>query len=212
MLIGPNFLQWNTRTNAAESIAATAFALGLSAKIDNDIGWHKTLSNVAVNGVEGVDKDISWNLLSSDTDARLLNEAGITTLINKNGYRFWGSRTCDGSGLFHFESATRNAQIIADTIAENMFTFVDDVMIPNNVRDIIETVNAKLREWTRLGFLLGGECWYDKDANTKEKLKEGIIEFDYDFNPVPPIENLRFNQRITDKYFANFNQAVLQQA
>lgn len=212
MLIGPNFLQWNTRTNAAESIAATAFALGLRAKIDNDIGWHKTLSNVAVNGVEGVDKDISWNLLSSDTDARLLNEAGITTLINKNGYRFWGSRTCDGSGLFHFESATRNAQIIADTIAENMFTFVDDVMIPNNVRDIIETVNAKLREWTRLGFLLGGECWYDKDANTKEKLKEGIIEFDYDFNPVPPIENLRFNQRITDKYFANFNQAVLQQA
>lgn len=211
MLIAPNFLKWNASTNTAESVAATAFALGLRPKIDSEQGWHRCISNVAVNGAEGIDKDISWNLLSSDTDAGLLNQAGITTLINKNGYRFWGSRTCASSSLFHFETATRTAQIIAETIADNMFSVVDGVMVPNSARDIIDTTNAKLTEWTRLGFLLGGECWYDDRANTKEKLKDGIIEFDYDFNPVPPMENPRFNQRITDKYFANFNQAVVQQ-
>lgn len=185
MLIAPNFLQWSTSANASQSVAATAFALGLRAKIDSETGWHKSLSNVAVGGAEGIDKDISWNLQSPDTDAGLLNEAGITTLINYNGYRFWGSRTCADDGLFYFEPTTRAAQIIADTIAENMFSFVDGVMIPNNARDIIESVNAKLREWVRLGYLLGGECWYDPEANTKEKLKNGIIEFDYDYTAAP---------------------------
>lgn len=210
MLIAPDFLAWDSKKNIAKSVAATAYALGLRAKIDSTIGWHKTISNVAVNGVEGIDKDISWSLQSSDTDAGLLNEAGITTLTNYNGYRFWGNRTCDSSGLFPFESATRTGQIIADTIAENMFTFVDGVMVPRNARDIIESTNAKLREWTRLEYILGGQCWYDEESNPAQNLKNGIICFDHDYTYVPPMENLQFRQRITDKYFANFNRAVTQ--
>jgi hypothetical protein len=33
---------------------ATARALGLRAKIDEQTGWHKSLSNVGVNGVTGI--------------------------------------------------------------------------------------------------------------------------------------------------------------
>lgn len=210
MLIAPDFLGWDTGNSTTLQRYATAYALGLRAKTDNSIGWHKTISNIGVDGVTGIDKDISWDLQSGTTDAALLNENDITTLINQNGFRFWGSRTCSDDSLFTFESAPRTGQIIADTIAENMFTFVDGVMSANNAIDIRESVNAKLRQWTTEGYILGGQCWYDPEANPETSLKAGKIVFDYDYTPCPPMEDITFRQRITDRYFADFNQAIAQ--
>lgn len=104
MLIWPEFQSWDTVANAESNIYATACALGLRAKIDNEIGWHKTLSNVGVNGVTGISADVSWDLQDPATDAGLLNENDITTLIRNNGFKFWGSRTCSDDPLFAFES------------------------------------------------------------------------------------------------------------
>lgn len=73
MVIWPDFVAWNTVTSAAETAYATARALGLRAKIDNDSGWHKTLSNVGVNGVTGVSASVFWDLQQVGTDADLLN-------------------------------------------------------------------------------------------------------------------------------------------
>ena len=210
MLITPDFEAWNTQTNATEVMWATACALGLRAKIDNEQGWHKSLSNVAVNGPTGISADISWDLQSSNTDAGILNEADVTTLINCKGYRFWGNRTCSADTLFAFETYTRTAQILADTIAEACFTWVDGVMIPNNVKDIVETVNAKLRQLTTEGYIIGGSCWYDPAINTKETLKAGKLGITYDYTPCPPMEDITFQQKITDVYWADFNAAVTQ--
>lgn len=210
MLIAPDFVTWNTRTDSVQSRFATAYALGMRSKIDDETGWHKTISNVPVNGPEGITKDISWDLQSSSTDAGLLNENDITTLINYKGYRFWGNRTCSADPMFAFESAVRTSQIIADTIAEAHFNYVDALMSAANARDIVESVNARLRTWTRDGYLLGGNCWYDPEYNTKEELKAGKIGFDYDFTSVPPMEDITFRQRITDRYFADFSQAIVQ--
>ncbi len=69
-------------------VMRTAIALGLRAKIDNDTGWHKTLSNVGVNEVTGISASVFWDLQESGTDADLLNEAGVTTLIRADGFRF----------------------------------------------------------------------------------------------------------------------------
>uniref|UniRef100_UPI0019541DF7 phage tail sheath subtilisin-like domain-containing protein n=2 Tax=Enterobacterales TaxID=91347 RepID=UPI0019541DF7 len=62
MVIFPDFTSWDSTTNSESTAYATARALGLRAKLDNDIGWHKTLSNIAVNGVTGISKDIYWDL------------------------------------------------------------------------------------------------------------------------------------------------------
>jgi phage tail sheath protein FI len=118
MIIWPDFLGWDTATSSTKTFEATARALGLRAKIDNEIGWHKTLSNVAVNGVTGISKDVFWQLQSMDTDAGYLNSNEITTLIQRDGFRFWGSRTCATDPLFAFENSTRTAQVLADTMAE----------------------------------------------------------------------------------------------
>ncbi|MCL0002428.1 phage tail sheath protein [Providencia rettgeri] len=208
MLIWPEFQSWDTVANAESNIYATACALGLRAKIDNEIGWHKTLSNVGVNGVTGISADVSWDLQDPATDAGLLNENDITTLIRNNGFKFWGSRTCSDDPLFAFESYTRTAQVLSDTIAEGLDWSIDGTLNPSLARDIIESINAKLRSMTTQGYLLGGECWFDPDVNTKEELKSGKLYIDYDYTAVPPLENLLLRQRITDRYLLDFGSKI----
>ncbi|MGL1297087.1 hypothetical protein ACSTLA_23495, partial [Vibrio parahaemolyticus] len=72
---------WDTVANANAPANAVARALGLRAKLDEQVGWHKTLSNVPVNGVSGLSKDIYFDLQNPATDAGLLNAAEVTTLI-----------------------------------------------------------------------------------------------------------------------------------
>ncbi|ARN38791.1 TPA: phage tail sheath protein [Pseudomonas aeruginosa] len=208
MLIWPDFINWDTTANAEKSAAAVARALGLRAKLDEQVGWHKTLSNVPVAGVSGLSKDIYWDLQNPATDAGLLNAEEVTTLVRRDGFRFWGSRTCSTDPLFAFENYTRTAQVLADTMAEGHFWAVDKPMHASLVRDIVESINAKFRELVRNGYLIGGECWYDPAANDATTLKAGKLYLDYDYTPVPPLENLLLRQRITDRYLVNFAAGV----
>lgn len=209
MILWPAFMRWNTATSKEEEIWASAIALGLRAKIDNEIGWHKTISNYVVNGVTGISKDVFWDLQDPATDAGYLNEKDITTIINHKGFRFWGSRTCAGpSSLYPFENYTRTAQVLADTIAEAHMWAVDAPMHASLVRDIIEGINTKFRELKALGYIIDGQAWYDEEPNTEDVLKSGKLYIDYDYTPVPPLENLVFRQRITDRYLLDFAQRI----
>jgi len=208
MLIWPDFVNWDTTANADAPASAVARALGLRAKLDQQVGWHKTLSNVPVNGVSGLSRDIYWDLQNPATDAGLLNANEVTTLIRREGFRFWGSRTCSADPLFAFENYTRTAQVLADTMAEAHFWAVDKPMHASLVRDIVEGINAKFRELIRGGYLIGGECWFDPAANDKDTLKAGKLFLDYDYTPVPPLEDLMLRQRITDRYLVDFAAGI----
>ncbi|EGT4508816.1 phage tail sheath protein [Cronobacter turicensis] len=208
MLIWPDFLAWNTTTSASDTAFATARALGLRARIDQETGWHKTLSNVAVNGVTGISASVFWDLQEPGTDADLLNQAGVTTLIRKDGFRFWGNRSCADDPLFLFENYTRTAQVLADTIAEAHMWAMDKPVTPTLIRDIVDGINAKFRELKTAGYIVDAQCWVDESANDKETLKAGKLMIDYDYTPVPPLENLTLRQRITDKYLANLVSSV----
>lgn len=208
MLIWPNFLAWDDTSNATVEVPAVAYAMGLRAKIDNDIGWHKTLSNVAVNGVTGISADVSWDLQDPATDANYLNEQEVTTLTNQDGYRFWGSRTCSDEPKFKFENYTRTAQVLKDSIALAQMSVVDGPLNPSLMRDIIESINGKFRSLISLGYLIGGTSWFDPEPNTTDELQDGHSYVDYDYTPVPPLENLTLRQRITDRYLADFAARV----
>ena len=85
---------------------------------------------------------------------------------------------------------------------------MDLPMTPSLVRDIVEGINGKMRSLTRNGYLLGGSAWYDPEFNPKDSLKDGQLGIDYDYTPVPPLENLTLRQRITDRYLMQFAEAV----
>ncbi len=208
MVIWPDFQQWDTTASATVAAPAVARALGLRAQIDDEQGWHKTLSNVPVQGVTGISKDVFWDLQDPSTDAGYLNSNEVTTLIRREGFRFWGSRTCSADPLFAFENYTRTAQVLADTIADAHMWAVDKPMTPTLVKDIIEGINAKFRELKALGYIIDGKAWYDPSVNDEVTLKAGKLYIDYDYTPVPPLENLMFRQRITDRYLADFANLI----
>ena len=208
MLIWPDFINFDTVLQADATAFATARALGMRAKIDEQTGWHKTLSNVGVNGVTGLSADVSWDLQDPATDAGLLNQNDITTLIRKDGFRFWGSRCLSDDPLFQFENYTRTAQVLADTMAEAHMWAVDMPLNPSLARDIIEGIRATMRRLVNQGYLIGGDCWLDESVNDKDTLKAGKLAIDYDYTPVPPLENLMLRQRITDRYLVDFASRV----
>lgn len=208
MMIFGDFLSWNTQTNQTDTDYAVARALGLRALIDKEIGWHKNISNVEINGVTGVTKPLSFDIQDSSTDVNLLNSKNITVPINYKGFRFWGGRTLSADKLFAFEQYTRTAQIIADTFGEAFDWAMDKPLTPSLVKDMLEMINQKFREWKSLGYIVDGEAWLDPEINTKDIIKDGKFYIDYNYTPMPSLENLNLRQRITDKYLMDFAAKV----
>ncbi|WP_038161703.1 phage tail sheath subtilisin-like domain-containing protein [Trabulsiella guamensis] len=200
MLIWPDFIAFNPQTGENDIFPAPAYACGLRARIDNEQGWHKSLSNVTVNNVLGISHDVFWALQAEDSDANELNNHEVTTLIKRNGFRFWGNRTTD-TDKYIFEVYTRTSQITADTMAEAQFEDVDSPLTPANVKDVVSGIKGKLSAMVTAGQLLGGDCWFDILDNPTTGLRQGQVRVRYNYTPVPPMEDLTMYQTFTDEYF-----------
>jgi len=186
---------------------AVARALGLRAQIDEQQGWHKTLSNVAVGGVTGVSQSLFFDIQDESTDVSALNDAQITALVRSpaGGFIYWGNRTTSSEPLFAFEAATRTSQILQDEIAAGLMWAADKPLTAYLVKDVIETVNARIRALVVQQRLIGGRAWFDPALNDQADLAAGKLVIDYEFTPAAPLEGLELNQRITDKYYADLS-------
>ncbi|MFZ4219690.1 phage tail sheath subtilisin-like domain-containing protein [Enterobacter ludwigii] len=203
MVIWPDWTAYDSNTGLTGIVPSPAVALGLRASIDQAVGWHKSLSNVEVSGVTGITHDVYYSLQDADSDTDDLNQAGVTTLIKRNGFRFWGNRTCDEE-TYIFEVYTRTAQILADEVAESNAQNVDDPLNPSLAHDIVDGVSKKLSSLTTKGQLLGGKAWFETVDNDKDSLRNGKLTVKYNYTPVPPLEDLEFIQDFTDDYFSVF--------
>lgn len=204
MVLWPDFEAYDEATGKTAILPAPAVAVGLRAAIDESVGWHKSLSNVAVNGVTGITYDVYYSLQDTDSDTDDLNSAHVTTLIKQNGFRFWGNRTCDEE-TFIFETYTRTAQILADTVADAHAKYVDGPLTPSYAAAVVDGINQKLSALTTAGQLLGGKSWYSTAENGKDALRQGRITIHYNYTPVPPAEDFEFIQDFTDTYFDVFD-------
>jgi phage tail sheath protein FI len=204
MLIWPN-------SSATVTGDAVARALGLRAYLDEAVGWHKTISNITVAGITAVTQDVHYDLLDNDTDAGLLNDADITTIIRTTaGYRFWGNRTCAGDDQtqFAFESATRTLYALQDVIAATFSPFFDQPMTVGLIKDLLETVNAQFRKYVLKGWVMGAQAFFDADSNTPAELAAGRPNFRIQFTPCAPMENPQVSLVITDIYYTGFAESV----
>lgn len=210
MLIYPKFTGFDEAKGRQNEIEATAVALGLRAKLDNEQGWAKSISNVVVDGVAGLSADVDFAFTDTAHDAHYLNTNAITTLVREDGFRLWGNRTTASDQLFYFETYTRTAQVLKETMARAHLWAVDKKLTPGLASDIAEGVNAFMRQLTNNNDLLGGSAWYEPNANNAEQLRQGQLVLDYDYTPVPPLEHLKLRQRITDKYLIDFARRIEQ--
>nr|DAP02379.1 MAG TPA: sheath tube [Caudoviricetes sp.]DAT04245.1 MAG TPA: sheath tube [Caudoviricetes sp.] len=208
MLIFGDFLSFNVNTKKTEIDYAVTRAAAMRAYMDTTVGWHTCISNKGLNGVKGVTKPLSFDINDNATDVNYLNEQGITCCVNYNGFKFWGLRTCSADKLFIFENYTRTAQVLKDTIAQSFDYAVDLDISVALVKDIIEAINAKWRDWVTKGYLVGGKAWLNKELNSATNLKDAKLLISYDYCAVPPLEQLGFNQYISDEYLVQFAEKL----
>lgn len=181
---------------------ATARAVGLRAKIDREIGYHKTISNVPIPGVNGITSPRTWDLNSADTEMGLINGADVTGLIQRTGFRFWGNRTCSADPRFSFESAVRTNQIIRDIIVDALFPYIDQPLTAGLAAHLIEGINALLRREALAGRIIGGKAFLAA-GNTPDQLSAGKLRLGYRFTDAAPLEDLGVESEITDEFYAD---------
>ena len=210
MLIYPDFTAPLGANGADVPSFAVARALGLRAAIDQTQGFHKTISNVPVAGVDGLTKDVQFDIQDPDCDAAILNAAQITTMVRLDGeLRFWGNRTCAAPNSdFTFESATRTAQILGDSIVAGLTWAADKPLTPSLAKDIVEEINEKFRALARAGVILGAVAEFRADKNPVAALKAGQLVISYRYTPVPPLDFLSLEQEISDEFLADFATLV----
>ena len=188
-----------------------ARALGLRAQIDEAIGWHKTISNVPLIGITGLDHDVHFDLTDPSTAAGLLNASEVTTAIRQNGFRLWGNRTCadDQQPSFAFESAVRTSFALQAIIERVVAPFLDQPMTIGLIKDLLETGNARFRQLAVEGRIIGAEMFFDQDQNSAQELAQGRPRFRIQFTPVAPLENPNVDLVITDFYYSGFADRLI---
>lgn len=203
MLIWPD-------TSATVPGDAVARALGLRALIDEQQGWHKTISNVAIGGVTRLTKDVHFDMQDASTPAGLLNDASVTTLIRNNGFRFWGNRTCAGDDIpqFSFESAVRTSYALQDIILVALAPFLDQPMTIGLIKDLLETINAQMRQLVAEGRIIGAEAYYDPSKNSPAVLASGRPTISLKYTPCAPLENPIVELINTIEFYEGFGESL----
>ena len=194
-------------TNSEFDGDIVARALGLRAQIDERVGWHKTISNVPLVGVTGLDRDVSFDLTDPSTDAGVLNDGEITTIIRQTGFRLWGNRTTADpltNPSFVFESAVRTSHALQEIVGQIVSPFIDQPITSGLIKDLLETGNARFRQLAVQGVIQGAEMFFDPDQNSAQELAAGRPRFRIQFTPVAPLENPNVDLVITDFYYTDF--------
>ena len=181
---------------------ASARVAGVIAKSDVERGFWWSPSNREIYGILGTARPVEFSLGDPNARANHLNANEVATVIQQDGYRLWGNRTCSSDPKWGFLSVVRINDQINESLLRAHLWAVDRNITATYLEDVVDGVNAYLRELIGLGAIIGGRCWVDPDLNTAATLKAGRVYFDYDFTPAYPAERLTFRSQLVDAYLA----------
>ena len=179
---------------------ASGIVAGLMARIDAEQGWWVSPSNRELRGIAGVSRFVSFGLGDPDSEANLLNASQVATIIRSSGWRLWGNRTCSADPKWQFLSVVRINDRINEAVLRSHLWAVDRNITKTYVSDLVESVNAFLRELQAQGAILGGRCWADPDLNPNAQVLAGKLFLDFEFTPASPAERITFRSRIVGNY------------
>lgn len=212
-LLYPYLKAYDEATNTNQDAPYSAFMAGLIAATDNADGYHHSPSNRNINGIVGVERNITAGVNDATSEANLLNEAGITTVFNSfgTGIRSWGNRTAaypTVTALNNFLSVRRTADVIHESIENACLQFIDRPITKALVDAVRETANNFVRVLIGRGALVpGSRVEFPANLNTPTTIAAGKLNYNLIMCPPPPLERITLQSYIDISLLANLTAA-----
>jgi phage tail sheath protein FI len=188
---------------AAEVIRpVSARVAGVIAKSDAERGYWHSPSNRLIEGITGLARPVEFAIGDATSRANYLNENEVTTIIQHEGFRLWGNRSCASDPKMAFLKRRRIANMISKSIQAAHMWAMDRNIDRNYLEDVTEGVNAYGRSLIARGALVGFKCWAPADLNTPLELEAGKVTFDFDWSDPATAEHITFRSVINNGYLA----------
>lgn len=199
-IIDPWVKVWDTISGAEVVRPSSARVAGLIAKSDSQRGFWWSPSNQEIRGILGTGRSIDFALGDINARANYLNENEVATIIQEDGFRLWGNRSCSSDPKWAFLCVRRTADMINESLLRAHMWAVDRNITKTYIDDVLEGVNAYLRHLKTVGAIINGQAWADPALNTPDQISQGKIYIDFDFTPPYPAEHITFRSHLVNDY------------
>lgn len=200
MLVDPLGLRYDTEQDTLLPLSGAAYYTGVRARVDTELGLPNSVSNKLIYGIDGTVRPIDFDPNDPATRANHLNANDISTIVNYQGWRTGGNRTCSSDQLWSYEAHVRLHDIVLDSLVQAHLYALDQVVSGRYVDAVLATVNAYLRGITAQGLISGGRCWLPADRNTAQDFEQGKVFFALEYGRYGIAENITFEAAINNDY------------
>ena len=189
---------WPQVTSGTEVHWLSTHLIGLANQVDAGAGGgvpYVSPSNKALQ-IDGTCLEDETEVFLTQTQANVLNAAGIVTAMNFGGWRLWGNRTAayptstDAKDVFI--PIKRMTLWLHNTLVLSYFSQVDSALNRRLIDSVVDSVNIFLNGLKGQGAILGGECIFAEADNPTTELLDGHATFRIYWSPPPPAEAISF--------------------
>ena len=201
ILCYPHLKVYDSTTDSIKLQPYSQRLAGVIAAKDVEKGYHWSPSNTEIQGIVGVERQLTSMINDPTSEVNTLNEAGVVTVFNSygSGLRTWGNRTAAYPSSTHptnFINVRRTADILHESVEYAMLQFIDFPIDNGLIDSICETVNQFIRTLIGRGALIDGKCSFNSEKNPTTEIANGHLTFDIEFMPPTPSERITFESFI----------------
>ncbi len=182
---------------------------GVRARVDREEGYHVSISNQVLPGVVGLEVPVYANRRDPNSEANLLNAAGILTALNAHGtgFRTFGNRSSsfpNSSAATTFEAINRTFAIIDESIERIASDFQDKPITAALIDALVVSVNAFLdRQIARGSLLPGSVAFFEASNNPATELANGHLTINRRYMAPTPAERITHEAQIDIRLYDN---------
>lgn len=201
VLCYPHLKVYDSTTDSIQLQPYSQRLAGVIAAKDVDKGYHWSPSNTEIQGIVGIERQLTSMINDPTSEVNTLNEAGVVTVFNSygSGFRTWGNRSAAypaSTFATNFINVRRTADILHESVEYAMLDYMDYPIDNGLIDSICETVNQFIRTLIGRGALIDGKCSFNQDKNPTTELANGHLVFDIEFMPPTPAERITFESFI----------------
>lgn len=158
----------------------------------NDVPY-KSPSNESLQ-IDSCVNESGDEVMLTHGEANYLNDQGIITALNRQGWVTWGNHTSiyprSTDVKDSFISVRRMFDYIGNTFINTMWQKTDQPMTVRLIRETVNSFNLYLNGLTAREMILGGRIEFREDENPRTNIAAGKLTFHLYITPPVPAESI----------------------